>query len=440
MYCLDCRRFLSDRFIVGVCPRCVYDRARGDQCENCTTLLDPSDLRQPRCAICGQGRIEARESRHLFLMLPKLTDRVAAWVNGKDGYWPNSTLGVAHKWLDEGLRERCITRDLSWGIPVPLPGFENKVFYVWFDAPIGYIGISMEWAEAAGNPDAWQTYWKDPDTRLVQFLGKDNVPFHAVTWPATMMGADDGFVLADMIKSFEFLNYEGGKFSTSRGRGIFTDQALDLFPADVWRYCLCVLAPERKDTDFSWDSFETALNKDLADVLGNFVNRTITFVQRYFDGKVPPAQPDGDPERGVKAALEQTVREGREAMAGYWLGKAVRAVRDFWAECNRYFDARAPWQQRKTDLAAAGSTLNCSAHLARAAAILAAPFIPHTAEGIFGQLRLDPASVHRLPWATTPDFGELTGRPVGPAVPLFQKVEPARLAEVRQRFAGQAGV
>jgi len=437
VYCLDCKRFLSDRFVLGTCPKCGYEMARGDQCEACTTLLDPGDLKSPRCAVCKGSNLETRQSKHLYLALPKAADRVAKWVESKEGRWSRSALGVAHKWLAEGLRERCITRDLEWGIPVPLPGYESKVFYVWFDAPIGYIGISMEWAEAKGDPDAWQKYWKDPSTSLVQFMAKDNVPFHTVTWPATMMGADDGFVLADMIKGFEYLNYEGKKFSTSQKVGVFTDQALELFPPDVWRYCLCSLAPEKRDTDFTWESFEAALNKDLADTLGNFVNRAITFVTRYFGGKVPPAQPDGAEEKAVKDALATALKDGVEAMAEYSLGKATRAGRDFWAACNKYFDARAPWTQRKTDLAAAGSTLNCAVHLARSAAIMAAPFIPFTAERIFEQLGLDPASVHKLKWQAALDFGCLDGKLIGPAAPLFQKVEAKTLAELRERFAGK---
>ena len=435
LYCNDCSRFLPDRYVIGTCPLCGHPRARGDQCENCTKVLDPTDLVEPRCAVCNGTDLVVRESRHLFLDLPKAQPLVEQWIATKT-HWPKTTLSIANKWLDEGLRERGITRDLEWGVPVPLDGYRDKVFYVWFDAPIGYIGISMEWAAERGEPDAWEHYWKDPETRLVQFIGKDNVPFHTVTWPTVMMAADDGFVLADMIKGFEWLNYEGGKFSTSQGRGVFSDQAVELFPPDTWRFYLCKVAPERGDSDFTWAGFQDAVNSDLANTLGNFVHRSLTFLNKRYGGVVPEAADGGEAEATVREALRTAVREVDEAMEDCSFQKAVRAQRAAWQAANIYFDAKQPWAEVKTDKAAAAVTLSTCMHLCRSFAILASPFIPFTSRQIFANLALD-ASPDGADWSAIEDWGCLAGQTIAPKpVPLFQKVEDAQIEELQARFAG----
>jgi len=436
LYCTDHERFLPDRFVVGTCPICGYGRARGDQCESCTKLLDPTELIDPHSVICGGGNLIRKKSKHLFIDLPKLKDRIKAWVDTKE-HWPRTTRSIAYKWLSEGLRERCITRDLEWGIKVPLPGYEEKVFYVWFDAPIGYISISREWSDKVGDPDRWQAYWKDPDTRLVQFLAKDNVPFHTVTWPALMMGADDGFVLADMIKGFQYLNYEQGKFSTSQGRGVFTDQALELFPADYWRYYLLLIAPERGDANFEWTGFQQAVNKDLADVLGNFVHRTLTFVRSRFDGTIPGAESLAARDEAMRARTRELAEQLKTEMAGYRFQMSVRTLRELWRECNRYFDEKAPWQAIKTSRADAAATLSTSAHLCRAIAILNAPFLPETSTSLFRLLGLE-GDVHRSRWEEALDFGCLSGCKLpGKPRPLFKKVEDKEVSDLHRRFAGE---
>jgi methionyl-tRNA synthetase len=436
LYCNPCRRFLPDRYVVGTCPHCGHPRARGDQCEECTKVLDPTDLKDARCAVCNGSDLAPRESKHLFLNLPKATPLVERWIETKS-HWPKTTYSIARKWLNEGLRERCITRDLAWGVPVPLDGYRDKVFYVWFDAPIGYIGISMEWAAARGTPDAWQHYWKDPATRLVQFIGKDNVPFHTVTWPAVIMAADDGLVTADMVKAFEWLNYEGGKFSTSQGRGVFTDQAIELFPADYWRYYLCLVAPEKGDSDFTWSGFQAAVHSDLANVLGNFVHRTLTFLNKNWGGVVPEAAGAGEAEGTIRQALADAVCQVDAAMEECSFQKAVRAQRDAWAAANAYFQAKQPWHQVKTDKAAAAVTLNTCVHLCRSFAVLAAPFIPFTARQAFANLALDRA-IETEPWSAIADWACLTGHKTNPnPKPLFAKIEDQRIAELSQQFAGK---
>ena len=242
------RRFLPDRYVLGTCPHCGFAAARGDQCDGCGTLLDPADLVRPRSALSGDAHVELRASRHRFLRQSLLVDRLNAWLGTRAG-WPPFVAALAKSWLTSDLRDRCITRDLSWGVPVP--GFENKVFYVWFDAPIDYIAATQEWAER-DPARRWQDWWwQADDVRYIQFLGKDNVPFHAVSFPATLIGSGEPWKTVDVIKGFHWLNYDGGKFSTSRQRGIFTDAALEELPADLWRWWLIANAPETSDTDFT---------------------------------------------------------------------------------------------------------------------------------------------------------------------------------------------
>ncbi len=437
LYSVDDGRFLPDRFVTGTCPRCGYERARGDQCESCTALLDPTDLVNPRSAISGSSRLEQRKSKHLFINLPKMESRIRQWLGTKN-VWPRTTISIANKWLNEGLRERCITRDLTWGVPVPLQGYEDKVFYVWFDAPIGYIGISIEWAKhAANSPDAWMSWWKSPDVRLVQFMAKDNIPFHTVTWPATMMGADDGFILADFIKGFEWLNYEGGKFSTSQNRGVFTDRALELFPPDYWRYALVFMAPEGADTSFTWEKFQMCVNKDLADNLGNFINRVLSFTLRFAGGVVPKRGPLAAADEAAMKAAQDAVAAVTREYESVEMRKALLATRELWDACNQYFENKKPWEERKKSPESLGTTLNVAAHLCRTVAVLSAPLIPFTAQKIFDYLGLN-ERVEKVNWDRAADFDCVTGHKVAPDVaPLVTKMDDKRVEELKQEFAGK---
>jgi methionyl-tRNA synthetase len=321
---------------------------------------------------------------------------------------------------------------------VPLKGYEGKVFYVWFDAPIGYIGISMEWArQVAGDRERWRDWWKNPSVRLVQFMAKDNIPFHTVTWPATMMGADDGFILADFIKGFEWLNYEGGKFSTSANRGVFTDRALELFPPDYWRYALVFMAPEGADTNFTWEKFQMAVNKDLADNLGNFVNRVLSFTLRFAGGVIPKRGPMAAADEAVIQAAREAVGAVSREYEGCELRKALLATRELWDACNRYFEAKKPWEERKKSPESMNTTLSVAAHLCRTAAILCAPLIPFTAQKILDYLG-DQERVEKCNWTKAVDFGCLAGNKIASDVsPLFTKIEDSRVAELKREFAGK---
>ncbi len=383
-------RFLPDRYIEGTCPNCGYDKARGDQCENCTKQLDPTDLIEPRSAISGSTDLEVRETKHLYLRQSALKDDLDAWIDTKKD-WPILTTSIAKKWLHDGdgLQDRGITRDLDWGVPVKKgaqdwPGMEGKVFYVWFDAPIEYIAATAEWADAHGRPDAdWERWWRTDkgadDVRYVQFMGKDNVPFHTLSFPATIMGSGEPWKLVDYIKSFNYLNYDGGQFSTSQGRGVFMDQALDILPADYWRWWLLSHAPENSDSEFTWENFQQSVNKDLADVLGNFVSRVTKFCRSKFGEAVPGGGSFGAAEQTLIADLTARVRAYEGHMEAMEVRKAAGELRAIWVAGNEYLQAAEPWAKFKTDPDAAAAIVRLSLNLIRLYAVLSAPFIPDAA-------------------------------------------------------------
>jgi methionyl-tRNA synthetase len=436
IYSIPEGRFLPDRYIVGTCPICGYENARGDQCENCTNVLDPTDLIEPRSAVTGTTDLEIRESRHLFLLQSKLAPELRAWLETKSD-WPVLSRSIAFKWLDEGLKDRGITRDLKWGVPVDRPGFENKVFYVWFDAPIEYISATKEWADARGAPDtAWRSWWFDADdVRYVQFMAKDNVPFHTIGFPSTILGSREPWKLVDYLKSFNWLTYYGGKFSTSHGVGVFMDDALEIMPADVWRYYLMANAPESSDASFTWESFARTVNKDLADILGNFVNRTLTFTTRHFEGVVPVGGELGEPERELTATLEHEFATYTELLERMEFRKAMQTLRSIWSAGNAYFDSKAPWATIRTDRDETAVTLRTAIRLIAFYARLSAPVIPATAERILDSLRV-PDDARGWPSAPQLEDAVEPGAPFDVPGLLFRKVSDDDVAAWRSRFGG----
>ena len=382
-------RFLPDRYIEGTCPNCGYERARGDQCENCTKQLDPTDLLDPRSAISGSMRLEIRETTHLYLRQSALREELEKWIDSKCD-WPVLTTSIARKWLHDGdgLQDRGITRDLDWGVPVKKgdaewPGMDDKVFYVWFDAPIEYIACAIEWANANGKTQSeWERWWRVDkgagDVRYVQFMGKDNVPFHTLSFPATILGSGEPWKLVDYIKSFNYLNYDGGQFSTSLGRGVFMDQALELLPSDYWRWWLLSHAPENSDSEFTWENFQVSVNKDLADVLGNFVSRTTKFCRSRFGDSVPGGGEFGDRERELVLGLAKRVRQYQLYMEAMEIRKSSRELREIWAAGNQYLQEAAPWAEFKVNQEMAAARIRLALNLVRLYAVLSAPFIPDT--------------------------------------------------------------
>lgn len=437
VYSIDDGRFLPDRYIVGTCPYCGYEAARGDQCENCTRVLDPTDLINPRSAVSGSSNLEVKDSKHLFLNLPKLQDKVSAFVDEHEAEWPNVVTSIARKWLNEGLRERCITRDLKWGVPVNKPGFEGKVFYVWFDAPIEYIGATKEWADKAPESRDWKSWWYDAkDVRYVQFMAKDNVPFHTIMFPATLLGVEEPWKKVDYIKGFNWLTFYGGKFSTSQKRGIFTNQALDEFEPDLWRYWLMANSPESSDSSFTFTSFAATVNKDLNDVLGNFVNRVLKMTA----SKIGPEVPTGGEWTEVELELVKVLSERVENYTNYMktleLRKALVELRAIWVEGNNYLTVAAPWVVIKENQEQAAMILRMALNLIRLYAILSEPVIPETSRQMLSLLNLNASE---LAWPKGDLSAELQKLQSGhafnvPEQPLFQKISPEAVADLSERY------
>jgi methionyl-tRNA synthetase len=436
------KRFLPDRYVIGTCPHCGYERARGDQCENCTRVLDPADLIHPRSALSGSSDIEIRDSAHLFLRQSQFVDQLRTWIASHKNEWPILVSSIANKWLDEGLHDRGITRDLEWGVPVPDDigdgKLKGKVFYVWFDAPIEYIGATKEWADANGKGDAWKSWWYDAkDVTYYEFMGKDNIPFHTVGFPVTIMGTGEPWKLVDRIKGFNYINYEGGKFSTSQKRGVFMDTALEILPADYWRYYLMANAPESADSNFTFEHFAGVVNKDLADVLGNFVNRVTKFCAARFDGKVPAGGEYGAEENALMAELETRIKTYRDFLEAMEFRKALGELRAIWVAGNEYLTRAAPWTAIKTDRDRAAVGVRMGLNLAHLFAHLAWPIIPASAKKIHDSFGETPAV---LPWPEGTMRELLDQFEPGMEIPvpdvLFAKIIDEQVAEWTLRFGG----
>ncbi|MCA0920122.1 methionine--tRNA ligase [Pseudooceanicola nanhaiensis] len=443
MYSPTDGRYLPDRYIEGTCPNCGFDSARGDQCDNCTKQLDPVDLINPHSTISGATDLEMRETKHLYLRQSAMKDELEAWIDGKTD-WPVLTTSIAKKWLNDGdgLQDRGITRDLDWGVPVKKgdadwPGMEGKVFYVWFDAPIEYIACSQEWVDAGKGAD-WERWWRTDkgadDVTYTQFMGKDNVPFHTLSFPATILGSGEPWKLVDYIKSFNYLNYEGGQFSTSRGRGVFMDQALEVLPSDYWRWWLLSHAPESSDSEFTWENFQTSVNKDLADVLGNFVSRVTKFCRSKFGEVVPEGGSYGPAEEALIAEIDRRLAAYTAHMEAMEVRKSAQELRALWVAGNEYLQSAAPWAAFKEDPAQAAAIVRLSLNLIRLYAVISAPFIPDAADTLFDALKVEDRS-----WPTSAAEA-LAALPEGHAftVPenLFRKITDEEREDWQTRFAG----
>ncbi|MDR2099003.1 MAG: methionine--tRNA ligase [Rickettsiales bacterium] len=426
MYSIDDGRFLADRYVEGTCPYCGYEKARGDQCEMCTKLLDPKDLINPRSAISGSRNLEFRKTKHLYLLLSKLQGQIRGWVDTRD--WQKLTKGIAYKWLDEGLSDRAITRDLKWGVPVPqdaFPDMKDKVFYVWFDAPIGYISMTKD-ALGEGYRKWWMLSEGAKDVKYVEFMGKDNVPFHSVFFPGMLIGTGRDYKLVDELKGLGFLNFAGGKFSKSENRGIFAEQALAEFAADYWRYFLMKNLPETDDTDFTFEKFAEDANKDLNDVLGNFVLRVLKFYASKFGTTVAHAPAAGKPESTARAKIAALSENYHAHMKGMEFRKAMADMREAWAAGNEYIDAAAPWSAYKQDPESAGEMLVFAMNLMAGFAALAAPSMPAFAGRILGLFGLSAGSF---------DMPEITkGAKFEAPEKMFEKIDDKRVEELNAKY------
>ena len=411
LYCPDCNRYLPDRYINGTCPKCGSEDARGDQCESCGTWTEPFELQNPRCGICG-AIPETRDTRHWFLLLDHFQTWLEAWL-GEQSDWKTNVLKYCHSWLGDGLRERAITRDISWGVPVPLKEAEGKVLYVWFEAVLGYISSTKEYFARAGkDSEEWKKYWQSPDTRIVQFIGKDNIVFHCIIEPSILHGLEN-YTLPWNVPANEFLNISGQKFSTSKGTGIGLGDYLEHFDPDPMRYALSVNAPESRDSDFSWMEYQSR-NNELADVLGNFINRTLKFTSSKFDGRVPAAEID----TALLSKAEETAAEMAGLLTSFKFKKAIGVAMELAREGNRYFDTAKPWKSLKTNPEECAVTVSSCLNLCASLAIVFEPFVPFSTEKIRRMLGLG-----KLNWS---DAGKVILKPdheLGNAEILFKKLE-----------------
>jgi methionyl-tRNA synthetase len=440
-------RFLPDRYVIGTCPHCGNTNARGDQCEVCTRVLDPIDLIEPRSAVSGAHDIEIRDSQHLFLLQSKFVDELRAWIASHKNDWPVIVTSIANKWLDEGLQDRGITRDLEWGFPVPddIAGgqLKGKVFYVWFDAPIEYIGATKEWADLNTlGDDAWRGWWYGDaakDVTYFEFMGKDNVPFHTIIFPAMILGTGEPWKKVDRLKGFNYINYDGAKFSTSGKRGIFMDGALDILPADYWRYYLMANAPESSDSMFLWEHFAGVINKDLNDVLGNFINRITKYCVAKFGGAVPGDGVYGDDEKAVIAELDTRVAQYTEHLDACEFRKAFGELRAIWAAANEYVAKAAPWTAMKTDPARAAAGVRMGLNIVHLLGHLSWPVMPTMARAIHDVIQESPPVI---PWPDEPMAQFLDqlepGQKINPPEVMFAKITEEQVAEWRVRFGGVA--
>ncbi|XP_004481358.1 methionine--tRNA ligase, cytoplasmic isoform X2 [Dasypus novemcinctus] len=431
--CERCARFLADRFVEGVCPFCGYEEARGDQCDKCGKLINAIELKKPQCKVCRSCPV-VKSSKHLFLDLPKLEKRLEEWLEktlpGSD--WTTNAQFITRSWLRDGLKPRCITRDLKWGTPVPLEGFEDKVFYVWFDATFGYISIT------ANYTDEWERWWKNPEqVDLYQFMAKDNVPFHGLVFPCSVLGAEDNYTLVKHLIATEYLNYEDGKFSKSRGVGVFGDMAQDTgIPADIWRFYLLYIRPEGQDSAFSWTDMLLKNNSELLNNLGNFINRAGMFVSKFFGGRVPEMVLIPDDQR-LLAHVTMELRHFHQLLEKVRIRDALRSILTISRHGNQYIQVNEPWKRIKgneADRQRAGTVTGLAVNIAALLSIMLQPYMPAVSATIQAQLQLPPPACNILLTdflCTLP-----AGHQIGTVSPLFQKLENDQMEGLRQRFGG----
>ena len=436
LYCDHCSRFLADRFVEGVCPHigCGYEDARGDQCDGCVKLVNPAELVKPRCKLCSKTP-KIKSSSHLFIDLPKIEGDMRKWFVESSKKWSSNASVICNTWLRDGLLPRCITRDLKWGVPVPLEGFQDKVFYVWFDAPIGYLSITKEYTKD------WEKWWKNPkDVQLYQFMAKDNVPFHGIIFPCTLTGSPKSWTRVTNLMATEYLNYEDGKFSKSRGVGVFGNQALATgIPSDVWRFYLLYIRPEAQDTAFSWADLQMKNNTELLNNLGNFVNRGLKFVSQFFEGVVPEAKPS-DSDFKIIAAVNQELTNYHNALANVKLRDGLRYILAMSRIGNQYVQDNEPYKLIKPDRsdedkARGASVIGLTSNMVFLIALCLQPYMPDTSAKILGFLSLPDASHWQLP--TTLPHAVPAGSKVSKPEPLIKKISDEEVQEWASQFQGK---
>ena len=421
-------RFLPDRYVEGICPFCEYDKARGDQCEKCGKWLQTGELLEPRSKIDNSVPV-LKKTKHWYLPMGKLADSWKKWFKKKQ--WKENVYNYCMGWYKEGLGDRPITRDLTWGVQVPLEEAEGKVLYVWFDAPIGYISSTKEWAEKTGDPEKWKDFWCNSDTRLIHFIGKDNIVFHAILFPM-MLAEAGGFVLPDAIPANEYLTIEGRKISTSQNYAIWLKDYLKILPPDPLRYTLAVNTPETKDTDFSLTQFQSRNNDELADILGNFINRTLTFILQNWDGKVPERHELDEMDKNMLQEIKDRHQEITENLESFQIRASTRALMDLCRSANKYFNDKAPWATRKSDFSVCETTLNICLHITRVLSTLLEPFMPFSAAKLRKMLNIEKT----LSWNEVIESEFPPKFRLGKPKILITKIEDEVIERLRRKLIG----
>ena len=422
-FCINDNMFLTDRYVEGICPNCKTLGARGDQCEICGKWLEPTMLIEPKCKLCGNTP-EIRETKHWFFKFSEFQDTLKNWINSKKN-WKENVSNFCNGWFKEGLLDRAVTRDLEWGVPVPLEDAKGKVLYVWFDAPIGYISSTKEWAQKKGNPELWKKYWLDKNTKLIHFIGKDNIVFHALLFPAMLMGYGE-FVLPENVPANEFLNLEGNKLSTSKNYAVWLNDYLEKFPPDPLRYCLASILPETKDSDFSWKDFQARNNFELADILGNFINRTLIFVQKYFDNKIPEPANLTESDSEMLENAKNAFKIIGDSIDQFQLRNAIKQFMNVARSANKYFNDEEPWKTVKDNIERCRTTIYVSIQITGSLAILMHPFLPFTSEKILKVLNVN-NKINSIIWDNILQDKLIPEHTLGESEILFRKIEDSEI-------------
>lgn len=422
-YCPKCARFLPDRYVEGVCPKCGAEKTRSDQCDACGTTFETGDLLKPYCTLCG-SEPEIRNTEHFFLKLSAFREPLLRYLEDKD-YWRANVKAFTKNWLEDGLNDRAITRDMSWGIPIPVEGWDDKVIYVWFEAVIGYLSASIEYSRMIGKPDHWEAFWKDPEAKHYYFIGKDNIPFHSIIWPAILMG-EGGLDLPYDIPANEYLMINGGKLSKSRSNGGAIDipSVLSRYDADSIRFYLSINMPDTHDTEFTWDDLDTKINNDLVATLGNYYHRCLSFTKKNF-GSIPA----GETSPETVAEIEKTLDEYRELMSVCDFKRAIKAVMELARYGNRYFDSVKPWALIKEDRDACGAAMNEALRIVKALCVMMWPFLPRSSEKIGGYLGYDGSIESAGLDAALAPMKE--GQELQEPVPVYKKIEAEKKEAVK---------